>query len=494
MARSTIDPYLVWLIQNEPFYSTISRRMEKRESTSIPTAGVSFNKKGNIVLQYNPDFINELSFDEVIGVLKHEMLHIAFLHLTNKRMPGFKNEDQHQLFNIAADLAINFYIEDELPGIGVFAGTDKGGEKFSDWPKGKSAEAYLKRIQKEIEDQEDRCPQCGQRLQDGDDENDDEQEEDGQQGEGGEGREKGEQEDGQGGQGEGEQEGEQDEQGEGQGESDQQGQGQEEQQGQGGQGQEECDTCGQPKPEGGGEGISREGLEGEGMDVHDWYDNELSDEEQQLAEEKMKDALSEAEEEAVAKGWGSVPEEIRGKISASLSGGKVDWKKILRRFVTTKTTDDRFSSVRRVNRKYPGIHPGFRRERVPTIAVSVDQSGSISDHDLSAVATELNSLAEFVEFEVIPFDTDFSEEDIYTWEKGEKFDAIERVRCGGTNLDPATKYVNEEGYQGHIMFTDMQAQKPVRSQCPRLYLVPENSEPHFETEEQVVEIVHQNGE
>lgn len=384
MQRTMIDPFLVYLTKNEPFYASISRKVIKEETDQIPTAAVGFNEDQNLYLAYNPEFIKDLSFKEVIGVLKHEFLHIVFLHLTDKRMAGFKNEDQHERFNVAADLAINSFIEDELPDVGVFAGSEKGSEQFSDWPKNKSAEYYLNRIRQEY-----------------DDENEEED-------------------------GEGE-------------------------------------------------------LDGDALDQHDWYGDDMSDAERSIAEEKMKQAVERGRKEAAKENdWGTVPQEIRDKIRAKLSGGTVDWRKLLRQFVTQISTNERLSSVRQVNNKYPYIHPGHRREKRPNIAVSVDQSGSISNENLSTVATELNKLAELVEFTVIPFDTDFSEDDIFEWQRGEKFTEIERVRGGGTDLDPATEYVNNHGFQGHIMFTDMEAVEPKKSQCPRIYLVPEDGHPRFE--------------
>ena len=50
-----------------------------------------------------------------IGLLKHELLHISFGHLVMR-----DRYDNHKLFNIAADLEINQYIDrDYLPEGGI---------------------------------------------------------------------------------------------------------------------------------------------------------------------------------------------------------------------------------------------------------------------------------------------------------------------------------------------------------------------------------------
>ena len=44
--------------------------------------GVRYNKeKSRFELYYNPDFIKNLSDDEVVGILMHEFYHIILLHL-----------------------------------------------------------------------------------------------------------------------------------------------------------------------------------------------------------------------------------------------------------------------------------------------------------------------------------------------------------------------------------------------------------------------------
>ena len=69
----------------------------------------------NAQLAINPDFWESLSDNHRHGLLKHELLHIAFNHLTTRDSYADK-----KLFNIAADLEINQYIRpDRLPEGGI---------------------------------------------------------------------------------------------------------------------------------------------------------------------------------------------------------------------------------------------------------------------------------------------------------------------------------------------------------------------------------------
>ena len=102
------------LIFTEPFYGLFLIGINKQYSDRIPTAGVSKHGIG-MQLTINPDFYINLSEDHRYGLIKHELLHIAFGHLLLRDLYS-----DHKLFNIAADLEINQYIlESKLPEGGL---------------------------------------------------------------------------------------------------------------------------------------------------------------------------------------------------------------------------------------------------------------------------------------------------------------------------------------------------------------------------------------
>ena len=102
------------LILKEPFYGLFLIGLNKTFRSDIPTAGVSKNGIG-VQLAVNPEFFDNLNELHRIGLLKHELLHVSFGHLVMR--DKFPN---HKLFNIAADLEINQYIDDAyLPEGGI---------------------------------------------------------------------------------------------------------------------------------------------------------------------------------------------------------------------------------------------------------------------------------------------------------------------------------------------------------------------------------------
>ena len=162
---------------------------------------------------------------------------------------------------------------------------------------------------------------------------------------------------------------------------------------------------------------------------------------------------------------------------------------MLRYFVKTTQRANKRSTVRRINKRFPYIHAGKKVQRTAKIAISIDQSGSVSDDMLVAFYSELDKLAGLAEFTVVPFDTDVAEDQVYVWKKGERRKA-ERVLCGGTCFDAPTKYVNKGKFDGHIVLTDMCAPKPVASACQRMWMTTKEyaERPYFETNERVIAI------
>ncbi len=393
------------LLMDEPFFAALSRRMDKRATNAIPTAGVTVTEEGKLQMVYNPKFFAPLSDESRKDILKHEFYHIVFQHVTGGRFLSFRDmaQSERKIHNIAMDLAINGNLPN-LPEGACFPG--KG--PFAHLEPHKSAEHYLRELRK--------------MQKDGDNE------------------------------------------GEGQG---------------GGEGGEGQPGEGQGQGNGQGNGNPLDGMDS--FDDHSGWD-EVDEQTKQIAEERVKEFIKDAVEEANSsgRGWGSVPSNCRKEIIASIST-KVDWRKVLRYFVKQSQKANKRSTVRKINKRYPYQHPGKKATRTAKIAIAIDQSGSVSDDMLSAFFAELNSLAKIAEFTVIPFDTRVDPDKNFVWKKGMSRKR-ERTMHGGTCFDAPTKFVNEKGgFDGLIVCTDMEAPKPVRCNVQRLWITDEyhGNRPYF---------------
>ena len=388
------------LLMDEPFFAALSRRMDKRASNAIPTAGVMVTEEGKLQMVYNPKFFAPLTDEAKKDILKHEFYHIVFQHVTGNRFLSFRDmaPNERKIHNIAMDLSINGHLP-HLPEMACMPG--KG--PFEHLEAFKSAEYYLKELRKMQKD-----PPEGE-----------------------------------------------------------------------GNGQGGCDGEGGTPGEGQGNGNPLDGMDS--FDDHSGWD-EVDEQTKQIAEERVKEFVKDAVEEAnsSSRGWGSVPSNLRKEIVDSIST-KVDWRKVLRYFVKQSQKANKRSTVRKINKRYPYQHPGKKASRTAKIAIAIDQSGSVSDQMLASFFAELNSLAKLAEFTVIPFDTRVDPELNWVWKKGQTRKR-ERTMCGGTCFDAPTKFVNETGgFDGLIICTDMEAPKPVRCSVQRLWITDEyhGKRPYF---------------
>ena len=246
------------------------------------------------------------------------------------------------------------------------------------------------------------------------------------------------------------------------------------------------DKDGDGDPQGGGSGEAMPDT----LDDHgDWGDSAEGSVENDIAKERLRDMLEQASKEANrGNNWGTVSSETRQMIQKFLNPS-IDWRKMLSYFIKTSRKANKRSTIRRLNRRYPRIHSGTKVTRMANIAISIDQSGSVSDFMLAQFFAELNNLSKLATFTVVPFDTEVNEAQVFVWKKGESKD-WERVLCGGTCFNAPTKYVNKGKFDGHIILTDMMAPKPIASKCQRMWITDDHGKAgsYFDTNEIVLAI------
>lgn len=210
------------------------------------------------------------------------------------------------------------------------------------------------------------------------------------------------------------------------------------------------------------------------MDDHEGWE-EMSDEEREIVKGKVKDILRKAVRRADgSNSWGSVPHEVRESLRQLVSDA-VNWKRVLQNFVGTSQRLNKSSTLRRLNRKYPYVHPGTQRGHTATVGVFVDMSGSVSDENLEDIYAVLGSLAKKVTFKFYPFDTEVDDKNAFEWRKGQKRPPT-RYRAGGTSFTAVNNFVKKNGglFDGVIICTDGCAEDPGPSPIRRAWvLVPQ---------------------
>jgi predicted metal-dependent peptidase len=95
-ARTKMTKARAGLVLDRPFFGSLSLRLKLQENPAI----YCMRTNGKI-LQFNPSRIDELSLDQVKGIIAHEVMHVALEHQAR-----FQNR-KFRLWNKACDYAIN---------------------------------------------------------------------------------------------------------------------------------------------------------------------------------------------------------------------------------------------------------------------------------------------------------------------------------------------------------------------------------------------------
>ena len=134
------------------------------------------------------------------------------------------------------------------------------------------------------------------------------------------------------------------------------------------------------------------------------------------------------------------------KIIDEILKPRVNWKTILIKFLTNTAKND--YSWMKPNRRFIAKDmylPSLYSEKLESIVVAVDTSGSISDEELQIFASETSAILASMDPENIHFlqcDTEINQHDTYTRENLPL--KIEFKGRGGTDFAPVWKYIEEE--------------------------------------------------
>jgi len=459
-----LDRHLIAFLQDTPFFAEMSRYIRKVPTEDLPTAGVSFDPRyDDVTLYWSPTFFASLSDQEVRGVLLHEFYHLIFQHLSERR------KNPAKMWNVATDLAINSIIVEgdmkqyALPSGGLVPGKFPmpPGEReltkeekdamplanlIASFPQAQASEWYFEKLKQKADEvskqMKNNCPVHGK-------------------GQGKGGKNKSDKSDDKNSQ-----------------DKDKNNQGQPE--GQHDHGNDHSHGDGQDQCTCSGEGWldsmdDHSGWEAIPEELREQVANRISN----IVEKAVKTADSQAN------GWGSIPANLRDDIRRSVSK-VVDWRGVLRQFVGSLERGNRTTSIKRINKRYPYIHPGTKRGYHAKLLVAIDQSGSVSNEMLSLFFGELDQLTKNVSVTVLPFDCAVAEKEMFEWKKGAKPD-VKRVCGGGTDFNAPTQFANDPKnrgrWDGMLILTDGECAAPQPSRIKRGWVLAPGMKLHFPTDE-----------
>ena len=226
--------------------------------------------------------------------------------------------------------------------------------------------------------------------------------------------------------------------------------------------------------------------------------SEFSNEEfEESVREKARSLVERAVREAdtSSNGWGNMSADYQNEIRRMVSK-QVDWKTLLRQFIGKSIRGGRTCSIKRINRKYPYIHPGTSRSYVAKLLAAIDESGSVGNDAVEMLFGELHQLSKINDLDVIPFDTECEEKNLIKWRKGQPSPS-RRDYCGGTCFDAPTDYANDPKHRGRwdgvVILTDGQAPKPGPSRVKRCWILAPNCKLNFDVGNETVIEMSNNG-
>lgn len=173
----------------------------------------------------------------------------------------------------------------------------------------------------------------------------------------------------------------------------------------------------------------------------------------------------------LAKAAGKLPRSI-ARFVEELTTPKIDWRSVLRRFVTETSKND--YTWMRPNRRYAAQNiylPTLHSESMGSIAIVVDTSGSIDQTTLAAFATEIKAIVDTTRPEkttVIYCDATVNHVDEFGPNDQMHFDMH---GGGGTDFAPPFEWLAERGENPVclIYLTDMCGSFPTEPEYPVLW-------------------------
>lgn len=167
------------------------------------------------------------------------------------------------------------------------------------------------------------------------------------------------------------------------------------------------------------------------LDDHDMLGEEMSAEDAQIA----KGIIHKKAQEAMKAAKGLVPSELVSVIEALNEKAQVNWKQLLRNFVSTATSNKTLGTRKKANRRFGLDHPGKKKKRELVLGVCIDTSGSISDESFKTFISEIQEISKHITAAHLIY-ADCVVQKVIKVDSKKKI-PMERYGAGGTSYGPA---------------------------------------------------------
>ncbi len=205
-------------------------------------------------------------------------------------------------------------------------------------------------------------------------------------------------------------------------------------------------------------GEDNTGVGQQSFDEHKWDDaKELSEDDKRELAKEIDEAIRQGALAAGKLGNG-MDRELQDLLEP-----QVNWREVLRDFVTDTCSGSDYSSYNKLNRRW--VHLGVAMpsgvtERVNELVVLADMSGSIGQREQTIMLTEVAEVCKTVhpnKLRILYWDTEVRRDEVYEMDQIEDFmKSTKPAGGGGTDIEPVARYMQEHGINpdAAIILTD----------------------------------------
>lgn len=195
------------------------------------------------------------------------------------------------------------------------------------------------------------------------------------------------------------------------------------------------------------------------MDDHDKWDEGGSSE---ATKEIIKHAANKAAEKTKA---GNIPGDVQSILN-ELNKSVVNWKHILKRFISKAIKNKIDSSRKRRNKRYGIIHPGHIKHPELTLGIAIDTSGSVADRYLQQFFSEIKKIHSIGGIDITCVEADCSVQQVFEYNPKKKITVKGR---GGTAFQPAITALEKANVDAIIYLSDGESNEDLKIKKPILW-------------------------
>ena len=208
------------------------------------------------------------------------------------------------------------------------------------------------------------------------------------------------------------------------------------------------------------------------LDQHKNWDDiaAMTNAERKLLDSMINEAIANTMQRVRGKQYGTLPGDLQSYLDALLDSLKpnVNWRRVLRLFAASSSRTYLKNTIQKASKRY-GTTPGIKIKRRQKIQIIVDTSGSVSDDDLKEFFSEIYHIwKNGADIHVVECDTAIQATYNYTGQPPKLVNGR-----GGTDFNAGLAYANETYRPDAIVyFSDGEAPAPtVATRAPILWLI-----------------------